>query len=203
MPVPGDRLGPGTRAFKRNRPGKAGAVKEKLEAIISRYHANEGNAISVLQDIEAEFGYVRADAIEAVCNRLDWPPAKLYGIATFYAQFHLEPRGKNIITACCGTACHVRGAERVIDVLRRELAIPPGEDTTRDRNVTIEKVNCVGACSIAPVVIVNKSMHGNMTKDKIVNLIETLPVEKPEKKGPVPADPPMTMLDLWFLPFPF
>ena len=149
-------------------------MEEKLEGILARYHENEGNLISILQDLESEFGYLREDAITWISERLDVPPAKFYGIATFYAQFHLKPRGKNIITACCGTACHVKGSARLIDNLMNELNIPHGEDTSEDLKFTVEKVNCVGACSIAPVIIVNKTVHGKVTTAALTKEIKTL-----------------------------
>jgi NADH:ubiquinone oxidoreductase subunit E len=149
-------------------------MEEKLEGILTRYRENEGNLISILQDLESEFGYLREDAILWISDQLDVPPAKFYGIATFYAQFHLKPRGKNVITACCGTACHVKGSERLIDGLVKELNIPVGEDTSDDLRFTVEKVNCVGACSIAPVIIVNKTVHGKVTTDKLSKEIKTL-----------------------------
>ena len=155
-------------------------MEKKLEGILTRYRENEGNLISILQDLESEFGYLREDAINWVSERLDVPPAKFYGIATFYAQFHLKPRGKNVITACCGTACHVKGSERLINSLMKELAIPAGEETSEDLKFTVEKVNCVGACSIAPVIIVNKTVHGKMTPDKLMKEMKTLKEGKKE-----------------------
>ena len=150
-------------------------MEEKLlEDILTRYRENEGNLISILQDIESEFGYLPEDAICWVSEQLDVPLASFYGIATFYAQFHLKPRGKNIVTACCGTACHVKGSERLINKLEKELNIPLGEDTSEDMKFTVEKVNCVGACSIAPVVIVNKKVHGKMTTDKLMKEMKAL-----------------------------
>ncbi|HUJ17024.1 MAG TPA: NAD(P)H-dependent oxidoreductase subunit E [Nitrospirota bacterium] len=149
-------------------------MEEKLEGIYARYRENEGNLISILQDIESEFGYLREDAISWFSERLDVPPARFYGVATFYAQFHLKPRGKNIITACCGTACHVKGSERLINSLTKELGIPSGEDTSEDLKFTVEKVNCVGACSIAPVIIFNKAVHGKMSPDKLMKEIKGL-----------------------------
>ena len=153
-------------------------MEKKLEEILVRYQENEGNLISILQDIENEFGYLREDAIYWVSERLDVPPARFYGIATFYAQFHLKPKGRNVITACCGTACHVKGSARLIDSLVKELDIPQGEDTSEDLNFTVEKVNCVGACSIAPVIIVNKTVNGKMTMDRLKKEIKTLKAEE-------------------------
>jgi NADH:ubiquinone oxidoreductase subunit E len=156
-------------------------MEEQLERILGRFRENEGNLISILQDIESEFGYLREDAIYWFSEQLDVPPAKFYGIATFYAQFHLKPKGKNVITACCGTACHVKGSERLINSLLKELAIPAGEDTSEDLKFTVEKVNCVGACSIAPVVIINKTVHGKMTSDHLMKEMNTLKAGETKK----------------------
>jgi NADH:ubiquinone oxidoreductase subunit E len=155
-------------------------MERKLEGIYTRYRENEGNLISILQDIENEFGYLQEDAITWFSERLDVPLAKFYGIATFYAQFHLKPKGKNVVTACCGTACHVKGSERLINSLVKELAIPDGEDTSEDLRFTVERVNCVGACSIAPVVIINKTVHGKMTPDKLMKEMKALKEGKRE-----------------------
>src|SRR5512136_1247983 len=116
-------------------------MEQKLERIIDTYRKNEGNLISLLQDIESEFGYLPEDVINLASEKLDVHPARFYGVATFYAQFHLKPRGKHVITACCGTACHVKGSERLINGMVKELNLAAGEDTTEDRKITMEKVN--------------------------------------------------------------
>lgn len=147
-------------------------MEEILEKILTAYRKDEGNAISILQDIEENFGYIPEETVNWFSKKLDIPLSRFYGIATFYAQFHLKPRGKNIITACCGTACHVKGSERIINNIRRELNLSNEKDTTEDNLFTLEKVDCVGACSIAPVVIINKKVHGKSTADKIVKEIK-------------------------------
>ncbi len=149
-------------------------MQDTREKILKAYHENEGNVISLLQDIEESFGYLPEDAIDWFSEQLEIPPSRFYGIATFYAQFHLKPRGENIITACCGTACHVKGSERLINSLMRELHIPSGEDTSEDKKFTVEKVNCVGARSIAPVVIINREVHGKMTADRLMKEIRKI-----------------------------
>jgi len=149
-------------------------LQETLQRILDDYRQNEGNLIAILQRLEEAFGYIPQDAVNWFSEQLDIPPAKFFGVATFYAQFHLKPRGRNIITACCGTACHVKGAERIINSLTRELQIPSGEDTTEDKEFTVEKVNCVGACSIAPVVIINKEVHGKMTPERLMKELKRL-----------------------------
>ncbi|MEK7735632.1 MAG: NAD(P)H-dependent oxidoreductase subunit E, partial [Nitrospirota bacterium] len=135
---------------------------------------NEGNLISILQEIENTFGYIPENAVNWFASKLDINPSRFYGIATFYAQFHLKPRGKNIITACCGTACHVKGSERLINGVKKELDISEGEETTKDMQFTLEKVNCIGACSIAPVFIINKKVHGKAAADKLIKEIRSI-----------------------------
>jgi len=130
-------------------------IAEKLEPILEDYKKNEGNIITILQSVEETFGYIPEEAVNWFSRRLDIPASRFFGIATFYAQFHLKPRGKNVVTVCRGTACHVKGSERLLNRLHIELDIPSDEDTSDDLKFTIERVNCVGACGIAPVIITN------------------------------------------------
>jgi NADH:ubiquinone oxidoreductase subunit E len=141
-------------------------IIRKCQAILDKYHKEEGSVISILQDMQEEFGYVNEDAVNWLSNKLNIPASNFFGVATFYAQFYLKPRGKNIVTACCGTACHVKGAESIINRMRADMGIAEGEDTTDDGQFTLENVACVGACSIAPVVIVNKKVYGGVNADK-------------------------------------
>jgi NADH:ubiquinone oxidoreductase subunit E len=149
-------------------------MEKVLEKIYQGHKDSEGNIISLLQSIQSELGYIPENAVVWFSKRLDIPASRFFGVATFYAQFHLQPRGKHIVTTCCGTACHVKGSERLINGLIRELGLPDGESTTGDREFTLEKVNCVGACSIAPVVIVNNKVHGKMTADALMREIKKL-----------------------------
>ena len=147
---------------------------ETLNTIVRKHRETEGNVITLLQDTQEAFGYIPREAIEYLSQTLGIAPSRFYGVATFYLQFHLKPRGKNIITACCGTACHVKGSERLINGLRKELNLSDDEDTTKDMEFTLEKVNCVGACSIAPVIIINKKIHGKTASDKLLKEIKSL-----------------------------
>src|SRR4030042_4364061 len=153
-------------------------MEEALEKILTNYQNNEGNIITILQDVEETFGYIPEKAVNWFSKKLYLPASRFYGIATFYAQFHLKPRGKNIITVCRGTACHVKGSERLLNKLLIELNIPPGKDITDDLKFTVEKVNCVGACGIAPVIIFNKEVHGKMTFDKLMKDMRRLSQSK-------------------------
>lgn len=154
-----------------------------LESLYERHCGEKGSVISVLQDIQDSFGYIPEEAVSWISRRLEIPESRFFGVATFYAQFHLKPRGVNIITACSGTACHVKGSERLINGIRRELNLSEGEDTTEDVQFTVEKVNCVGACSIAPVVIINKKVHGKAGVDRIIKEIKGLRKQGPRDEG--------------------
>ncbi len=149
-------------------------MEEALKRIFEKSQKEDGNIISLLQDVQETFGYIPEKAVNWFSHKLDIPASRFYGIATFYSQFHLKPRGKNVITVCRGTACHVKGSERLINRIFMELDIPPDEDTTNDLKFTIEKVNCVGACGIAPVVILNKEVQGKVTLDKLMKEIKKL-----------------------------
>jgi NADH-quinone oxidoreductase subunit E len=156
-------------------------MRNQLLHILDEYKSNEGNLITLLQDIQAEFGYVPEEAVEWFSKELDIPASRFYGISTFYSQFHLKPRGRNIITACCGTACHVRGAERLYNTAIKELGLSDAQDTTEDREITLEKLACLGTCSLAPVVVMNKKVYGKMTPDKLKREIKSLTKAKKDE----------------------
>lgn len=149
-------------------------IEKECQQILDRYKSEGGSVISILQDMQETFGYIREDAINWISERLNIPSSNFYGVATFYAQFYLKPRGKNIVTACCGTACHVKGSGPIIEKLREDLKIPEGEDTSKDGRFTLESVACVGACSIAPVFIANKKVFGKVTSDKAEDMIKEI-----------------------------
>ena len=156
-------------------------IESKCQYILDRYNNEDGSVISILQDIQEVFGYIYEDAVYWFSDRLNIPASNFYGVATFYSQFYLKPRGKNIVTACCGTACHVKGSDAIINRMRADLAIAEGDDTTADNQFTIESVPCVGACSIAPVVLVNKKVHGGLTPDKASTVLRDY--EKHDKRS--------------------
>ena len=145
-----------------------------LNRIIDNYRNNGGNVISLLQETQEALGYIPREAVDYFSETLNIAPSRFYGVATFYAQFRLQPRGKNIITICCGTACHVRGSERILNSVKLELKLNDEAEMTEDRKFSLEKVNCVGACGIAPVAIVNKKVHGKTTSEKILKEIRLL-----------------------------
>lgn len=149
-------------------------MEERFYPILDRYKMGNGNLISLLQDIQAEFGYIPEEAVYWFSERLDLPPSRFFGVATFYAQFHLKPRGRNIISVCCGTACHVKGSSKIVERIQKDLGLTSEGETTRDGNFTLEVVRCVGACSLAPVVIVNERVYSEMTVDSSSKLIKKL-----------------------------
>ena len=149
-------------------------MEKECHKILGRYNTDGGSVVSLLQDIQETFGYIREDVVEWFSDELNLPASSFFGVATFYAQFYLNPRGKNIITACCGTACHVRGSAPIIEKLRNDLKIPEGEVTSKNGKYTLESVACVGACSIAPVFIANKKVFGKLTAEMADNMIKGL-----------------------------
>jgi NADH:ubiquinone oxidoreductase subunit E len=148
-----------------------------LQEICRRYRSEPDNTIPILQDIQELYGYLPEDAVAWVADYLDVPRSRFFGIATFYAQFYLTPRGKNIVTVCCGTACHVKGSAKILSGIHHELGLSDGQETTDDLKFTVEKVNCVGACSIAPVVIVNRKVHGKASRAKMLRTVKNLAKE--------------------------
>ena len=144
----------------------------KIDAIISRSPQNPGALIAVLQDIQREFHYLPCEALTATAKALGVPLSKVFSVSTFYNAFSLTPRGERIIRICQGTACHIKGAKLVREQLESNLGIKAGE-TTSDMKFTIEVVNCVGACAMAPVVIVNDKYHGRVRCDQAKKLLGT------------------------------
>lgn len=157
-----------------------------LDKILDNYQLTSGNVITLLQDTQEAFGYIPREAVDYFSERLNIAPSRFYGVATFYAQFRMKPTGKNIVTACCGTACHVKGAERILNRVLQELKLSEDKDMTDDGLFTLERVNCVGACGIAPVVIINKKVHGKSTAEKIIK--ELRAIKAPADKGPSDAN---------------
>lgn len=148
------------------------SVVEKLESVYTNYLEQDGNAISILQNIQAELDYIPEEAVMWISKKTGIAASMFFGIVTFYTQFYLKPRGKNIVTACCGTVCHVKGSARIISRINDELKLKNDNDTTRDGLFTIEKVNCIGACSIAPVIVINQKVHGMMSPEKMAKQLK-------------------------------
>jgi len=147
-------------------------VEEKVEPILDNYQRNEGMLVSILQDIQAEYNYLPKESLVAVGKGLSVPLSQVYSVATFFKAFSLKPRGRHLINVCLGTACHVRGAVRIMEAIERELDIKQGE-TTEDLKYTLETVNCVGACALGPIVIIDGVYSGQMNTGKVKPLLES------------------------------
>ena len=144
--------------------------REYLKSLVKQ---QEGSLVGLLQEIQEIYGYLPEDVLREVARSKGIPLIDVFSVATFYKAFSLKPKGKNRITACTGTACHVRGSQKVAEEISRSLGIRPG-DTTEDGLYSLETVNCVGACALAPLVLVNEESHGNMTPAKAANLLDRL-----------------------------
>lgn len=157
---------------------------EKLRAILDRHDRDPANIIAILQDIQAALNWLPEDELRAVCKSLDIPVSKMMALATFYKAFSLKPRGKHIVQVCLGTACHVRGGERIVGAAERELGVGSGE-TDEALRWTLETVGCLGACALGPIVVVDGEYHGQMTSIKTTRLLQR--VRKADGNGSPPS----------------
>ena len=142
------------------------AMRERLNEILSSYQGKREELIPILQQVQQVFGYLPEPAMKGIAKFLKLPESTVFGVGTFYAQFKLVPSGRKIIRVCRGTACHVRGGDRILREMEKRLGIKPGESTP-DLEYSLETVACFGACALAPVMLVNDKVHGRMTKAKV------------------------------------
>lgn len=145
--------------------------REVVELIIRKHEGSEGGLISILQDIQARFNYLPEEALRMVAAETGKPLTEIYGMATFYKSFSLKPRGKNLLSVCLGTACHVRGGQRIAAEFRRHFGIEPGH-TTPDKEFSFETVNCLGACALGPVVVVNGHYFSKVNPQNVTEILE-------------------------------
>ncbi|KHE92243.1 MAG: NADH-quinone oxidoreductase subunit NuoE [Candidatus Scalindua rubra] len=144
----------------------------KAEEIINSYEGVDGALIPVLQKIQNEYGYIQEATVNLVAERMNISASEIIGVATFYSQFRLEPLGVHMIKVCCGTACHVKGATKITSEFSNKLNVAVGS-TTEDRMFTLEEVACLGACSLAPIVMLDGDVHGNLVPDRVGGIIES------------------------------
>lgn len=147
---------------------------EKVCEILDRYQRNPSKLIPILQAVQEEYRYLPEEILTYVATSLGLPPARVYGVATFYAHFTLEPRGKHVVRLCDGTACHVKRSIPILEAIRKKLGLTEGKKTTADMLFTVETVSCLGACGLAPVVVIDDEVHGQMTPESATKIIETL-----------------------------
>jgi len=148
------------------------SIEAKLDPIVEKYRGKKGVSIPLLADIQKTVGYIAEEAVEYVSRKLDLPAAELYGVATFYAMFRMQPEGKHVVRLCRGTACHVQGSARIGEQLQRHLGITEG-GTTSDGVFSLQYVACLGCCSLAPVMMVDGEVHGRLTPEKAVDVLES------------------------------
>lgn len=140
-------------------------------SILERENTGSGSLIMILQKIQEDYGYLPKDVLDMLAKRMNIPIAQILGTATFYAQFRFEPIGKYVIRVCHGTACHIAGADKITDILRQNLEIQEHE-TTGDGLFTLERVACIGCCSLAPAVMIDDQVYGSLTLDRILRIIK-------------------------------
>jgi NADH-quinone oxidoreductase subunit E len=146
-------------------------MDKKIEVILDKYKRQKGQLVSILQDVQREHNYLPQEAIIEVSNGLDIPLTQVYSVATFFKAFSLKPRGRHIISVCLGTACHVRGAVRILDKVEQELGIK-NDETTSDKRFTLETVNCIGACALGPMLVIDGDYAGQMSTDKVAKVLK-------------------------------
>ncbi|MGY4706184.1 NADH-quinone oxidoreductase subunit NuoE family protein [Candidatus Bipolaricaulota sp. J31] len=153
--------------------GARKSICEEIKKLLREGAGTSSSLIPLLQAIQRRRGYLPPEALEEVARHLKVPLSRVYGVATFYAQFSLKPKGKHLVRVCLGTACHVRGAPRVLEEIKRRFEV--GENgLSRDGAVSVEEVRCVGACALGPVVVVNGEYWGRMTSAKVRDLVRSL-----------------------------
>lgn len=155
---------------------------ENVDAILDKYGYNHDALISMLQDIQRLENYLPQETLQYICQNLEVPLSRIYYIATFYKSFSLEPRGRHIIKCCLGTACHLNGAVQNLEQIQRALNIGEGE-TTQDRMFSLETVNCVGTCALAPLMVVDEDYYGAVTPVSVEKILSTYVTESEDTEG--------------------
>jgi NADH-quinone oxidoreductase subunit E len=145
-------------------------MKEKLDTIFSQFNGTKDELIPIMEAVQEEFGYLPKEGMNAISRFLHIPESNIYGVATFYALFRLTPGGKRMVRVCRGTACHIRGGERILREVEKRLGIKPGE-TTSDMEFSLDTISCFGSCALSPVMVVNKTVYGRMTPAKISQIL--------------------------------
>lgn len=150
---------------------------EKVNEIIERLGRSRSALVPILQEVQEEYRYLPEEILTYIATALGLSPASVYGVATFYAQFSLEAKGKYVIKICDGTACHVRGSNPVLEAIKKRVNLQGNKSTTDDLRYTVETVSCLGACGLAPVVMINDKIYGQMTPEAINIIIDELEKE--------------------------
>lgn len=159
-------------AVVKTAPGETGRKFEKVCQVLDRHGRNPARLIPILQAVQEEYRYLPEEVLNYIATALDVPPARVFGVATFYTHFTLTPKGKNVVRVCDGTACHVKGSMPILEGVRKSMNLGPKQKTTEDMLFTVETVACLGACGLAPVMVVNEGVHGQMSPDAAVKIVQ-------------------------------
>ena len=146
--------------------------------VLESFKYDKTKLVPILQAVQEEYRYLPKEVMAFVATALDVPPASVYGVATFYSHFALEPKGKYVVRICDGTACHVKGSQALLDALTESLRLPKGKSTTSDMLFTLETVSCLGACGLAPAVVINEDVHGQVSPAAARALIDNIRAEE-------------------------
>ena len=155
-----------------------GTKFEKVCAIVDKYERKPSNLVAILQEVQEEYSYLPEDVMAFVATALSIPPSDVFGVATFYAHFTLEPKGKYIIKICDGTACHVKKSGDIIKALEEKLSLKAPKITSDDLMFTLEVVACIGACGLAPVIMINEDVHGGVDVERTLALVDKVREEE-------------------------
>ncbi len=155
-------------------PSTPNARFARVLAILEHHGHEAARLVPILQEVQEVYRYLPQEVMAYVATALDLPPSKVFGVATFYAHFALEPKGKHVLRLCDGTACHVKDSIPILDVLRKRLKLPAGAKTTADMGFTLETVSCLGACGLAPVMVIDDDVHGQLTPAGAATLVDGL-----------------------------
>jgi len=150
---------------------EASDIKKTVAGVLDEHQHQPSLLVAILQDVQAALSYLPEEALKAVSEGLKLPLTRVYSVATFFRAFSLKPRGRHLVNVCLGTACHVRGATKILEKLERDLCVCAG-DTTDDARFTVDTVNCVGACALGPMVVVDGKYHGQMTTPKVDKMLK-------------------------------
>lgn len=167
---------------------RAGKFRKVCD-ILNRHGYRPSGLIPILQAVQHEYRYLPEEVLTFVATSLDVPPARVFGVATFYAHFALEPKGRHVIRICDGTACHVKQSLPILDALREKLGTSEKQKTTADTLFTLETVACLGACGLAPVLVIDDKVYGGMTPERATALVDEIKTQESECALPATAAP--------------
>jgi NADH-quinone oxidoreductase subunit E len=155
-------------------PSSTAQKFQRLCGILDEHHRHPARLVPILQAVQEEYRYLPEEVLTYVATALGVPPARVFGVATFYAHFALEPKGKYVIRLCDGTACHVKSSIPILEALRKRLDVDEKHKTTPDMMFTVETVACLGACGLAPVLVINDEVYGQVNPDRAVELVDQI-----------------------------